>query len=550
MDIILIIQLLKRIEVPDLDSSLDQTHKIKGSLLLKNAVGTVLLINMMLAVIAMLKDMFFASYLGTSEAADAFWLAFFIPDTFGNNLLGNSLAIACIPVFSKLCANNEYRRLKSTVTLTALSFLLATLLLFLGLLTARSILLHKLGFGLDQDALQQSLTMFVIMLPSILLFPAISIGTAAMQVHDRFNLPALAPVMFNFVQLTVVFYLYSTSITVQAGIYFLSYSIPVAAASMLVLIIFGLRKSNIGTISFPLGSEIRQVFEEVKKISKIFLPYLLIMLSLQVVYAVERYLASTLETGSIAALNYAFRIAQAPSWVFVAALITVIFPSMSKSVGLGLLEDFKNIFTRTLSLIFLITVPTAMCFYFLRIPIISILFQRGSFDMVSMQLTSKILAGFALGVVSQGVILVCLRMFLALGQTFRALFSFLLSASINITLDFILVEYLGSAGLGYGASIAALLNSILLLYLLQKTLKFSLKPQLLNFFRTCLASLSLLPVLFIFYHFWFLLVSATSFSLLKILYVLLFLLAVLTVYWWSLRILRVDVANVFKGGES
>ncbi|HEY8804693.1 MAG TPA: hypothetical protein VIM42_06215, partial [Clostridium sp.] len=74
-------------------------------------VVIIVAINIILAVLALLKDMFMASYFGTTVNADAFTLSFFITDMLGNNLIANAVAVSCIPLFTKIYADNDEYKL-------------------------------------------------------------------------------------------------------------------------------------------------------------------------------------------------------------------------------------------------------------------------------------------------------------------------------------------------------------------------------------------------------------------------------------------------------
>lgn len=495
---------------------------------------TVIVINLILAVVALLKDIVLASYLGTQAQADAFWLAFFIPDT-AANLLGGSITTACIPVFARLHAAED-DRMKNTVTLVTLCFALGTLGLYLGLFFTRHIVIRGLGAGLPRSGLDLCLDLFVIMLPLILAFPLISVGTAMLQVHHRFNLPASAPVLFNVVLLSGVLYSYLRPIPIEQGVYLLAASVLTGTGLMMVLVWSGLRKNHLRIwrrLSLP---QLKKSRRQAKEVIKVFFIYLTILLSLQAVYAVERYLASGLAEGSIAGLNYAFRIAQFPLWVFVAAVSTVAFPAMSRAIGQGRADEIKHTLSRALLQILIIVLPLTACLFLLRVPVVTILFQRGSFDAGSVEITAGVLAGYALSIVWQGIALICQRAFLAIGQALPVFLSFLFFSSLNILFDFSLVRSIGLPGLGYGAAVCAFGNALVLLYLLNRVLPLGIGNQAGRVFRILAANLLLLPVIYFFAWLWAWIGAATAGLALKMGYAAAAAAVGLLAYWLSLRV--------------
>lgn len=469
---------------------------------IENTVTAVAVINLILAATALLKDVFLASYLGTSPEADAFLLAYFIPDTVGNNLLASALGVACVPVFSRLYVAGDPLRLYRTVTGCVIFFAAVSLILLAVFSLAENKVVNAVGSGLGADTRDLCLELFGMILPALLFFPLAGIGISVMQVYNRFNIPALAPVLFNFIFLCAILYVYVMSVPIREGVYLLAASIMAGAVSMAALIWIAVKKHRIRAVVRLHFADLAGISGDLRGIFRVFLPYLMILLTFQLVYTVERYLASGLEVGSIAGLNYAFRLSQFPLWVFVAAVSAVAFPAMSKSTGLGQVSEMTDTFNKSLGLVFIITLPLAICLFVLRVPVVSIVLQRGSFDAASVQVTAGILAGYSLAVVFQGVVTICMRAFLAIGRYYPPLIATTFSCAFNIVLDFILVKYFGSSGLGYGAAAGALLNSVILLVLLNRELNLEVNKHLAYFTRVMAANLPVLAVAGIFYETW------------------------------------------------
>lgn len=501
---------------------------------LKTAVGGIVVINIILAATALLKDIFLASYLGTSWQADAFLLAYFIPDTAGNNLLAAALGVACVPMFARLYAREGSLRLLRVTAGVTLYFLLVSSVLVIFSYVARESIIDMLGNGLSEDAKALCVRLFVIILPTLLFFPAVSIGISALQVYGRFNIPALAPVVFNLVFLAGVLYSYFSAIPVQRGVYILAFSIMAGVLLMTALTwsavrLYGGRPAADG----PGLAEIAGLGGDIREIFKLFLPYLIILLSTQTVYAVERFLASGLEEGTIAGLNYAFRMAQFPLWVFVAAVSAVAFPSMSRSTGLGRMEEIRETLSKTLQLVVVIALPMSICLFVLRVPLISILLQRGTFDFNSVGITAGILAGYSLAIVFQGVVIISLRAFLSIGRLGGPLLAVLFSSCVNIVLDFFLVGYMGPAGLGYGAAAGAVVCALLMLLLLDSDFGLRLGTRLGFIIRVAAANLPVLLLVILCGRLW-LFVSGSGF-IMKLGYGLVIAAAGAIIYWKSLK---------------
>ncbi|MGZ6505465.1 MAG: lipid II flippase MurJ, partial [Tumebacillaceae bacterium] len=149
--------------------------------LLSGDAGGVALINLVLAVLAFGKDLVQADFFGTSSSSDALTLAFFIPDTIGNNLLAFALGVACVPMFCKLLVQGDRKRLQRlllqvTVYAVVVSLVLSVLLYFYS-----DQVLHAIGSGMEPDVFALCRHILILLLPTIVLVPLCMIGSAALQ---------------------------------------------------------------------------------------------------------------------------------------------------------------------------------------------------------------------------------------------------------------------------------------------------------------------------------------------------------------------------------
>jgi len=524
-------------------SSIFNTIKDNGNM--NSAMGGIVLINLILAFTVLCRDIFLASYLGTSSQADAFLLAYFFPDTVGNLLLAGALGVAAVPVFSRLYLTNDTYRLNKAITYVTIYFIFFSLFIMVIAFIARESIVQLLGSGLGEESKALCVRLLIIMLPTIIIFPIILIGISVLQVYERFYIPASVTVLFNLVFLGGILYAYLMTMPLQKGVYLLAASVLTGVMAMVLLIFAAFKKYRIGFLVRPLVSDIIKPPRELTEIFRTFVLYLAILVSSYMVYTVERFLASNLEVGSIAALNYAFRLAQFPLWVFVAAVSAVALPLMSKANGLGRMENFKETLGKSLRLILMITVPLSIMFFVLRVPIVSFMLQRGSFDSGSVQVTAGILAGYSLTIVFQSVVFISLRAFLAAGRILSPLVVAVISSGVTIILDFYLVDVAGSAGLGYGAAIGALINSIMILFILKREIGLDTKAQLNGFARILMANF---PV--------YLLIALTGKTLISILlynsiflnvaFFIIMSVAGLLIYWQSLKLMGVSPVEALE----
>jgi peptidoglycan biosynthesis protein MviN/MurJ (putative lipid II flippase) len=152
---------------------------------------------------------------------------------------------------------------------------------------------------------------------------------------------------------------------------------------------------------------------------------------------------------------------------------SVVLPSLSQDLALHRRDKLRLTLSKAFNHTFMVTLPTTLIFYFLRVPIVSILFQRGAFDIDSVQMTSEVLKGYALSIIGLSLSAVCIRYFLAAGKMLVPIVVTIVSSSINICADYILKGLYGAAGLGYGAAIGATVYAVCLLLLVSFMLQIS-----------------------------------------------------------------------------
>ncbi len=427
----------------------------------------VIIINMALALTAFGKDVFLAAYLGTSANADVFLLTYFLIDTVGNNLMAAALGAACLPVFARWHTQGDRAALIRTVRATVLFSLMLVGLIIMLLWGWRVPVLTWLGGGWPHPVMALGVQVLSIILPLLLLFPLIAIGTSVLQVHNRFVIPALAPVFFNLVFLLGVMGLYFARISAGGGVIWLGVILVISGLTMMGIIWVPILKSDHMDFRRYKGGS-RQGLALVRQH---FWPYFSVVLSTQIIYVVERYLASWQGVGNVAALNYAFRLVQFPIWVFVAAVSAVMFPAMARTYAAGDLSKFRNLVQKSGLVAAAFTVPLTLILFGWRQPIVAILFKRGAFGTYSVRVTAVIMAGYTLTIVWQGISAIAQRALLAMGRTGYAALGAWLALLVNVTFDLAMVPRIGVAGIGYGAALGSGLNAVLLIFFFRRALK-------------------------------------------------------------------------------
>ncbi|TVY07710.1 lipid II flippase MurJ [Paenibacillus cremeus] len=434
-------------------------------------------IHMLLAGVAFLKDVMLASFFGTSPQADALSIALFIPDTLGNNLVGTAIGVACVPTFAALYAQGSLQRFAMTARQLAVQLLVLMAVAWVILFAFGDHLVGWLGGGGMQWLCYR---LVLILLPTLVLFPLSAIVNGLLQAAEAFQAPAFSTVVYNAVFLAGLVLSSVLGLSRTQGAYVGAVSIALGMVTMTGYVLFRLCRHP-GLQGLWRRREQRpsllHIDADLGTVYRVFGPYLLVLLFSQSVLIAERYIASSLGEGTVAGLTYAFRLAQFPIWVFVAAINMILLPRMAKAGAAGDFAGQQREFFKAIGVTLAITVPTAIVFFTARVPIITLLFVRGSFDAASLHITADIFAGLAVGIVGQSLASVGLRYYIASSRMKVPACVYFTTAVLNIGLDTWWVKLWGPAGLGWGSASASALNASVILLFIMREIKENKQSQ-------------------------------------------------------------------------
>jgi len=436
-----------------------------GSLL--NTVGPIAIINIILALIALLKDMFLASYLGTNKIADAFTLAFFITDMIGNNMIANALGNASIPVFSKIYVKQDYKLLHKCVIKVIVYLMISTFFLSVLMFVFRTEIINLIGTGFTDEGTKLCAKLFIILLPTMIFYPIMLIFISYLQVHGKYIISSLMPVLFNLIFFIGLVYCSFKKIDSLNGTYIISYSIVIALMSILFLMFLYIKNINAKEdfsveLKFP-KEESYNINSLAVEIINLTIPYLLIIVFSQGMLYFERSIASNISDGSVSALNYAYRLSQFPIWVFVVAISTVFFPSISKLIHSKNEEKAKDGLLKVVFFTVTLVFPIMLTLFILKRPIIAMLFLRGSFDSKSLSITVEIFSTYCFVIIGQSLSNICIKYFLAIKEVKTPVKILCITFIINIFIDIYGSKYIGLYALGLGAAVGSFLSAVLIL---------------------------------------------------------------------------------------
>ncbi len=417
---------------------------------LVKAAGLILAISIIGRLLGFVREQVIAAEFGTTMATDAYLMAFTIPNLI-YVILGGALATAFIPVFTSINVKEgpgEASRLASyTMNLAAL---VMTVITILGILLA-PLLVALIAPGFSPEARLLTVKLTRIMFPCVLLATLSMLQGGILNSLQHFAAPAFTSAAFSGTVILSVLFLVP-----EMGVYGLALGTVLAMVAQILIQVpamFGRGLRYIPKISLEDPG--------VKKIGELVFPVMIGTSVNQIYVTIDRILASTLSEGSLAALNFANKLMFLPFNLFVVAVNTAVFPSLS---ALAAREDHKELgdtLVFGLNLIGLFTIPAAVGLFVLSLPVVRLLFEHGAFDARSTQMTAFALQFFVLGLFAQGAYNVINRSYYALQDTKTPVKISIFVVVLNLIFSLILIRFLQHGGLALANSLAAIMNMIL-----------------------------------------------------------------------------------------
>ena len=208
----------------------------------------------------------------------------------------------------------------------------------------------------------------------------------------------------------------------------------------------------------------------VSQVFRLMLPAIFGVSIAQINLLVNTILASFLVTGSVSWLYYSDRLMEFPLGVFGVALATVILPSLSRNVAEGNNTKYGMTLDWALRLVFLICVPATIGLVTLAVPLIATLFQYGAFSADDVEMASRSLVAFAIGLPAFVLIKVLAPGFYARKDTRTPVVIGAIAMAVNVVVALLLVWSMAHTGLALATSISGAVNATLLyIYLRQRT---------------------------------------------------------------------------------
>jgi putative peptidoglycan lipid II flippase len=446
-------------------------------------------------VLGLLRDMALAYAFGATLVADAFYVAFRIPNLLRRLVAEGSLTVAFVPIYTEYLKKSRKQAYEVlSIVFTCLSILLAVIVI-LGILFAPWIV-KLIAYGFETDPSKFDLTVYLtrIMFPYIFLISLVALAMGALNSLKRFAAPAASPILLNLAIIFGALFLKNFFYEPTAGV---AIGVLIGGIAQLCLQMPYLKKEGM----LP-RFNFNWRHPALKNLGLMMLPSAYGAAIYQINVLVITLLASFLPHGSVSYLWYADRVSEFPLGIFAIAVATATLPTLSDNIADKDTAAFKNTANFGLRMAFLIDIPAAAGLFILSVPIVHILFERGEFTPHAAAATAGALQMFALGIPFVSGVRNLVPAFFALRSPKTPVAVATLALVSNAVLALILMKPLLHVGLALAMACSAIINFTILLYLFRRKIgTIGGKKLLFSVLRTLAATAGMAIFIFSAIHF-------------------------------------------------
>ena len=429
--------------------------------------------------IGLLRQVLVAGAFGTQAEIDAFNAANRVSETLFTLVAGGALASAFLPMFTGLLARKEKGnawRLASAITnLVLIGSIVAAVL---AAVFAPQIVRYILAPGFSTDPAKEALTVDLLrlMLPSAIIFALSGLVMAILNSHQVFFIPALAPSMYQIGLIVGVLFLKPSM-----GIYGLAWGVILGACLHLLLQIPALIRLG-GSYFRILGLDI----PDVREVGRLMLPRLAGVAVVQLNFWVNTRLASQFTEGSVTGISLAFALMYMPQAAIAQSIAIAALPTFSAQVALGKINEMRSALSSSLRAALLLSIPASVGLIMLRIPIVTMLYERGEFTSESTRLVTWALLWYTTGLVGHSLVEILSRAFYSLHDTKTPVMIGIVIMGLNILFSylfsylFLRTGWMPHGGLALANSSATVLEGLILFYLMSRRLNGLHRADILN----------------------------------------------------------------------
>lgn len=428
-------------------------------------------------IMGLIREMTKAAFLGTSAYADAFGIAFMIPNLFRRLFAENSISVAFIPTFRAYLeeSTTDEKRAETqkfvSSTLTLVSFLTA-IVTIIGILCARFIVPFFFNGETDSSVLSEATLLTRIMFPYLFVISIAAFFQGILNGSRIFAPSGFTPVLFNIIVI-ITTYVLTPILPNPNG---LSQEALAARAMSLGVIFGGIMQA---AFQWPFVrntgwktslTTLKNAFcnPGTKKVVALIVPTIIGMAAYQLNDVVSTALAGKAGTGTVSSLQYSLRLQELILGIFAVSIGTVILPDLSSLSKNKKWEEFNKMLLQAIKIIALICIPVTFFSLICGRDIISLVYKTKNFTEESVFQTLNVFRFHIAGLFFIAVNRILSPAFYAQGNTKLPTLAGIICFGVNIILAFVLCFFMKGNGIALALSLASAVNTLFLFIFMKK----------------------------------------------------------------------------------
>lgn len=394
-------------------------------------------------VLGLVREQVIAGLFGASASTDAFRVAFRVPLTIYDLLVGGMISAALVPVFSGYLAAGRVQELASLVGAlgTLLLLLLGAIVALLALVAGP--LMDAIAAGYDEPVRTAAAGLLRVLLPGLMFMGLSGLATAALYAQRRFGPPAMAVTGFNSGIIVLGLLLHS-----RFGVLSLAAGVVAGSAVQFLVQLVALRRAGFSW-------SLHLAHPGLSEVLRLYLPVALGLVVSTAGVLIDTNLASRTGEGGLAAMGFATTLVQLPLGLVAAGVSSAVLPILAAQAPPSSIPfpGYKAALVMGLRLVLLTIVPAAVGLVLLRVPIVRLLFQRGAFDTEATSRTATAFLAYAPGLPAAALDQILIQGYYARRRTLTPVLVGIISVGAYLVTALTLLEPMGMPGLALANSV-------------------------------------------------------------------------------------------------
>ncbi|SFC54180.1 murein biosynthesis integral membrane protein MurJ [Clostridium uliginosum] len=423
----------------------------------------IMIVSCISRVIGFVRDMLIGKSFGAGIYTDAYNVAVTIPETIFM-LVGLAISTSFLPILSKIRAKKNEEDMYAFANNVINILFIISLVFFIVTSIFSKEIVATLGKGFDTETTILAVRLTRITLINLLFLSINACFTSLLQVNEDFIIPSILGLFFN---LPMILYL----------LFFKNYDIIGLTIANVIGNFFRVAVQVPSLVSHGYRYRFFVDFKDegLKAILILIIPVIIASGANSLNMVVDTMIATSLEVGSVSALNYAVKLIFFINSIITTSIASVAYPIMANTRNNGNHKEFISVLKQSIIYLALLLIPITIGLIIFKRNVVSIIYERGEFKEYAVNLTTLALLGYSVGIFFTGMRDILNSTLFSMGKTKITTLNGIIGVIINILLSITLSKYIGLVGVALASSIAMIITSLLLfrsIVKLEKNFKF------------------------------------------------------------------------------